>query len=226
MSNDISVLIYSCDSYSDVWYPFFTLFFKYWNCPYQVYLTTESKECEWENVITLNTTGEKWTDRIRKAVEKIPTKYVIGMCEDMFFRRPVRQKIIDYCYWEMEKNPKIVNFNFEKTLTPTEESVYDNFSRRVCRCDYQCSCQPTLWRKDKLLELLSGSQDPWEWEMTEVSPDDYYYVWTGSEDELVFEYGYHQKWFGIQKGKWVFDDVRPLFIKEGIQVDFTKRGYV
>ena len=132
MSNDISVLIYSCDNYSDIWKPFFTLFFRYWNCPYQVYITAESKKCEWENVITLNTTGEKWTDRIRKAVEMIPTKYVIGMCEDMFFRRPVRQDIIDNCYLEMEKNPKIVNFNFEKTRTPTEESVYDNFSRRVC----------------------------------------------------------------------------------------------
>ena len=223
---DVSVLIYSCDKYSDVWNPFFTLFFRYWDCPYPVYITTETKECEFKNVITLNTTGEKWTDRIRKALERIPTKYVIGMCEDMFFRRPVRQEIIDYCHGEMEKNPEITCFNFEKTRSYTEECEYKDFGCKVCQNDYQKSCQPTLWRKDILLKLLDVSQDPWEWETADAPLEYKYYVWTGSEDDLVFEYGYHQKWFGIQKGKWVLDDVAPLFEKEGIDVDYSIRGTV
>ena len=223
---DVSVLIYSCDNYSDVWDPFFTLFFRYWNCPYPVYITAESKKCKWGNVITLNTTGEKWTDRIRKAVEQIPTKYIIGMCEDMFFRRPVRQEMINYCHWEMEKNPDISCFNFEKTRAYTEECEYENFGCKVCQNDYQKSCQPTLWRKDILLKLLDVSQDPWEWETSDAPLEYKYYVWTGSEDDLVFEYGYHERWFGIQKGKWVLDDVEPLFKKEDIEVDFSERGYV
>lgn len=223
---NVSVLIYSCDNYSDVWKPFFTLFFKYWNCQYSVYITTESKKCDFKNVITLNTTGNKWTDRIRKAVECIPTKYIIGMCEDMFLRQPVRQEIIDYCIWEMEKDVSIANFNFEKSHTPTEESEYNNFGRKVCDYDYQKSCQPTLWRKDMLLKLLNVSQDPWEWETSETSQDYKYYVWTGDENELVFEYGYHESWFGIQKGKWVLDDVKPLFEKEGIDIDYSIRGFI
>ena len=223
---DVGVLIYSCDNYSDIWDPFFTLFFRYWNCPYQVYITAETKKCNVENVITLNTVGAKWTDRIREAVECIPTKYIVGMCEDMFFRKPVRQEIIDYCLWEMEKDNTIANFNFEKSNTPTEECDYDNFSRKVCDYDYQKSCQPTLWRKDILLKLLNESQDPWEWETSEVPKEYKYYIWTGSEDELVFEYGYHNKWFGIQKGRWVLDDVKPLFEKENILVDFSKRGFI
>ena len=223
---DVSVLIYSCDNYSDVWEPFFTLFFRYWDCPYKVYVTAETKKCDRKDVITLNTTGDKWTDRIRKAVEQIPTKYVIGMCEDFFLRKPVRQGMIDYCLGEMERYPNIANFNFEKSHTPTEKSMYVNFSRKVCQYDYQKSCQPTLWRKDILLKLLDVSQDPWEWETSEAPLDYDYYVWTGDENDLVFEYGYHEKWFGVQKGKWVLDDVEPLFAKEGIQVDFSKRGYV
>ena len=224
--NDISVLIYSCDYYSDIWEPFFTLFFRYWDCPYSVYLTTETCECNINGVITLNTIGDKWTDRIRKAVEQIPTKYIIGMCEDMFLRKPVRQNIIDGCLWEMEKNPNIVNFNFEKSHSPTEDCEYWNFGRKVCQYDYQKSCQPTLWRKKKLLELLDVSLDPWEWETSATPLDNEYYVWTGSEDELVFEYGYHNGWFGIKKGRWVLDDVEPLFKKEGIEVDFLKRGFI
>lgn len=44
-------------------------------------------------------------------------------------------------------------------------------------------------------------------------------------DDLVFEYGYRrEKWFGIRKGKWVLEDVQPLFEREGIHVDFNERG--
>ena len=70
------------------------------------------------------------------------------------------------------------------------------------------------------------SQDPWEWETSETSLEYKFYVWTGDENSLVFEYGYHENWFGIQKGKWVLDDVKPLFEKEGIEVDYSKRGFV
>jgi hypothetical protein len=40
-SDNLAVIVVSCDLYSDVWKPFFTLFFKYWNdCPFPVYLTS------------------------------------------------------------------------------------------------------------------------------------------------------------------------------------------
>ena len=112
--NNTSVLIYSCDAYSDVWNPFFTLFWRYWDCPFPVYLTTETKKCHEPAVMTLNTQGDTWTERIRKAVEEIPTKYIICMCEDMFFRREVKQDIIEKCIQGMETNELAANFNFEK----------------------------------------------------------------------------------------------------------------
>ena len=226
--NDVSVLIYSCDAYADIWNPFFTLFFRYWDCPYKVYITAESCKCEFENVTTLNTTGDNWTDRIRKAVEQIPTKYVIGMCEDMFFRRPVRQEIIDNCvtYMNQDYKKEIASFNFEMANSIIDESEYPGFGLKTCEYDYQKNCQPNLWRKEILLELLQASQSPWEWE-TSLAPMNYkYYVWNGDPDKLVFEYGYHGKWFGIQKGKWVIDDVAPLFEKEEINIDYSIRGII
>jgi len=34
-----SILIPSCDKYSDLWRPFFTLFWRHWpDCPFPVYL--------------------------------------------------------------------------------------------------------------------------------------------------------------------------------------------
>ena len=223
-----SVLIYSCDKYADAWEPFFTLLFRYWDCPYPVYIVSETKTCSFPNVITINADGE-WTDCIRQALEQIPTDYVIGMCEDFFMRRKVNDQVIRNCISEMDANPSIACFNFEKEYDWTLPSCYAGFGRKPDNGAYRQSCQPTLWRRSVLLELVQGSINAWEWELSSRNaPNEYeYYIWTGPEDELVFEYGYHKnQWVGLQKGKWVANDVIPLFEKEHIYVDYSVRGFV
>jgi len=229
MRDKASVLIYSCDSYADIWGPFFTLFFRYWKSPYPVYVTAESEQCMHPEVMTINTDGDSWTERIRAAVEQIPTEYVIGMCEDMFFRRGVRQGIIDKCIAWMDEDESIACFNFEKEYDWILPSRYPHFGRKPSGMHYQYSCQPTLWRRSILEKLLDCKMSAWEWEMSSASaPDECeFLIWNGPASDLVFEYGYHDnQWCGIQKGKWVLRDVGPLFEKEGIRVDFTQRGYV
>ena len=222
-----SVLVFSCDKYSDIWGPFFSLLFRYWDCPYEVYVTAESEQCLVPKVKTINTQGEFWTDRIRRAIEQIPTEYVIGMCEDFFMRRRVRQEVIYACEKFMDDNPNAACFNFEKEYDWVNPSGYTNFGKKPLNGMYKKSCQPTLWRKSALLKLLSESMNAWQWEMSDATNDYEYYIWTGSASDLVFEYGYHDnKWFGIQKGKWVASDVVPLFAREGIDIDFSIRGTV
>ena len=225
---DTSVLIYSCDKYSDIWGVFFKLFFRYWDCPYQVYLVTETEQCLIPEVKTINISG-KWSDKIRQALEEIPTKYVIGMCEDFFMRRRVRDQVIRNCVSEMDANPDIACFNFEKEYDWTLRSRYAGFGRKPDNGAYRLSCQPTLWRRETLIKLLPENMNAWQWELSSPNaPNEYeYYIWTGPEDELVFEYGYHNnQWVGLQKGKWVADDVIPLFEKEGIEIDYSIRGTV
>lgn len=224
---DTSVLIYSCDKYADVWGPFFTLFFRYWDCPYPVYVTAETEQCMLPEVMTINTDAPTWTERIKDAVDQIDTKYVIGMCEDMFIRRKVDQTTINNCLITMNEDDNIASFNFEKEYDWVENNYIFDFGRKPKGSPYRKTCQPTLWRRSVLSELLDTKMDAWEWEMS-PTPDQYdYYVWTGDERCLVFEYGYHNnQWFGIQKGKWVLHDVQPLFEKEGINIDLSIRGIV
>lgn len=224
---DTSVLIYSCDKYADIWGPFFTLFFRYWDCPYPVYVTAETEQCMLPEVMTINTDAPTWTERVKAAVDQIDTKYVIGMCEDMFLRREVDQTTINNCLLTMEEDDNIASFNFEKEYDWVENNYIFDFGRKPNGSIYRKTCQPTLWRRSVLSELLDVKQDAWEWEMS-PTPDQYdYYVWTGDERCLVFEYGYHNhEWFGVQKGKWVAHDVIPLFEKEGIHIDYSIRGTV
>ena len=225
MNNAASVLIYSCDKYSDVWKPFFTLFWRYWDCPFPVYLATETKKYEDLAVTTINKQADTWTERMKATVDEIPTKYVIGMCEDFFFRRKVKQAQIYDCMEIMERDERIANFNFEKDYDGASGAYYAGYGKKPNGNNYQKSCQPTLWRRSILSELLDVKLDPWQWELSKT-PEKYdYYVYTGSLDNLVFQYGLidHNP-FGIVKGKWVEEDVKPLFRKEHIDIDLNERG--
>lgn len=224
---DVSVLIYSCDKYSDVWEPFFALFFRYWDCPYQVYITAETKVCEFPGVKTINTDAPTWTERMKKAVDAIPTEYVIGMCEDFFFRRKVKQQTINNCLLSMMTDESIACFNFEKDYDGAKGGNVLDFALKPPGHSFQKSCQPTLWRKSILSELLDTKLDPWKWEDSPTTEKYKFYVYTGSLDGLTFDYGlYKRNKFGIVQGKWYEADVKPLFKREGILVDLSIRGTI
>lgn len=223
--DEVSVLIYSCDKYSDAWGPFFTLFFRYWECPYQVYLATEQEQCLLPEIKTINTQAETWSERIRAAVEEIQTEYVIGMCEDFFFRRPVNQRTIDKCLIAMKEDRNIACCNFEKDYDGATGGHVHDFGKKPPGHNFQKSCQPTLWRRNILSDLLDCKMDPWQWEEAPTTEKYDFYVYTGSLEGLTFDYGlYKRNKFGIVQGKWYKADVEPLFKREGINVDFTKRG--
>ena len=76
-------------------------------------------------------------------------------------------------------------------------------------------------------ELLDVKMDAWEWESSPTDGKYEFYVYTGPEKAAAFEYGYHNgEWFGIQKGKWVENDIKPLFEKERITIDLSIRGTI
>jgi len=42
--------------------------------------------------------------------------------------------------------------------------------------------------------------------------------------EPYLDYGFTYDWMGIRKGKWVIEDVGPLFEENGLKVDFDDLG--
>lgn len=83
MNSNCAVLVNSCDKYAEAWYPFFALFKKYWSdCPYPVYLNTETKAYSEQEVQTLNSNKTSWGSRLCDALNRIDSEYVI-----LLFRR-------------------------------------------------------------------------------------------------------------------------------------------
>lgn len=213
---DCSVLILSCDSYSDLWLPFFTLLNKYWKRPYKTYLSCETKQCEYCNTINVN--DNCWTKRIRETLKQINTEYVIIMCEDFFMRKPVDQKRIETAINRFDDNT--ATFNFEKDYSTDNGS--NDFRLRDNKEQFTKSCQTGVWDRLKLIELLNKDLNPWEWEESPNTTNYKCFINTG---DLIFDYGfYNHNWFGVVKGKWIMSDIDPLFKKENIDIDYSIRG--
>ena len=96
--DDVTILVNSCDLYEDTWYPFFKLLQMQWpDCPYKVMLNTETKEynCPFMNVETIKSGNEKsWTARLKYALNKIDSEFVLFFLEDFFFLNPLEPKFL------------------------------------------------------------------------------------------------------------------------------------
>ena len=213
--NEISVLIGSCDKNEDIIEPFYKLYKKYWKHDYITYIATETKDFKYG--ISLKHTGS-WTKRIRESLEEIDTDLVIFMLDDFFLRKSVDNKIIEDLAKDFKEN--IAVCNFERSYVESQV----RFTIRANRSPYLCSCQPSLWNRKKLIELLAGDKSPHEWELQIIDSSYDFYINNG---ELVFDIGYcreNRDYWGIVKGKWATECI-DLFKKEKTDVDFSKRGF-
>lgn len=233
-----SILVTSCDSYDDAWEPFFKLLNIMWSeCDMPIYLNTETKTFDsgYLEVKALHPgslTDNKgkpisWSNRLKQAVEKIDSKYILFFLEDFFLMSPVRIDVVNKSieYMESNKNIGIIDFYRE----PHEkEFVLDEFSYVDNNYDYAVNAMAAIWRKDFLLQILRD-ENPWDFEFFATrrwKKTDYRILTHREEFEPVFDYKIKPALgYGIFQGKWLRKNPE-LFEKYGIEVDFEKRGFV
>ena len=244
MNRDVcSVLVNSCDKYDEAWHPFFTLFRKYYeDCPYPVYLNTETGKYDQHSVKVIHSDSGSWGSRLYSALAQIDSEYVIVLLEDFFIRKRVDSVEISKCIERMEADEGIAVFYFSKitgynTDSPEYEKYFQMYpeeqTNRYGR--YMINCQAALWRKSVLMEAVKNSDTPWELEEDAYTklPDyikrmKYYCLKNAWYDEIreddVFSYILvRSKGYGIWQSKWLWNN-KKLFKKEGIKVEFKKLG--
>lgn len=236
--NLCSLLVTSCDSYEDSWEPFFKLFSIMWpDCEYPIYLNTESKkfECDYLNITLLHPnalTDKKgkpisWSNRLRQAIEKIDSKYILFFLEDFFLMSPVRSDMVSKALGYMEENSDVVIVNFYRD-PHQPEIILDEFSYTKSSYDYAVNAMSAIWRKDFLLNIIRD-ENPWDFEFFGTRRwrrTDYKILTHREEFEPVFDYKIKPALgYGIFQGKWLRKNPE-LFEKYGIEVDFEKRGFV
>lgn len=238
MENNCTILVNSSDAYSDTWHPFFLLFKKYWSdCPFEIVLNTECMKYEDRELkvrnLNLYEQGEKsnYGERMLKALRAIGTKYVLIFLDDFFLRRTVKTENIIFLINEMEKNNKIVTFTFEanENSTNVDDKKYKDYLLKDQCSEWKFNLQCALWRRDELMSLIRPHETPWSLErmgtIRAFRNANYFYVLKKQEQSPI-DYGKTPglTW-GIIRGKWVKENVMNFFEKNGIEVDYEKRGF-
>ena len=90
-TDNVAVLVVSCDHYADLWLPFFHLFKRFWpDCPYSVYLLTNEKDFQFPDVSVIRTGIDvSWSDNLKMGLQQIREKYILMIIDDLFLLKPV-----------------------------------------------------------------------------------------------------------------------------------------
>ncbi len=230
---NVSILVNSCDSYDDLWLPFFTLLEKYWPNHPQTYISVETKTVPFKNIISLNDNiSSTWGSRFKNALKQIKTDYVIVMLDDFFLRESV-DEIRIYNSLEFLKNDEQASVFYYLDTGPLfrkqfiDSKNYSEYELAKKDAWYKLNLQAALWKKEDLISYINDFDTPWSWEMLGTkylkTEKDFYYLKPNSKS--VINYGFKSTGMGVFRGKWVKSDVYQLFNDEKIDVDYSKRGF-
>ncbi len=233
MDNNCTLVINSCDAYSDLWDIFFRLFKIQWmDCPYPIILNTESKDytADGLNLRCLHffKQGEKvtWSKLTKTVLEKINTDYVIFLLDDFFLESVVLQDKIDECISWMNENKNIATFSFMPAPQPNIISKkYNGFELRGSKSPYRFNCQAGIWRRKLLIKYLRDHESAWQFETwgsirSRRYKEEFYSLC--EREPLVFDYAWGNP---IKRGKWYEPEVLKLENQFGIKFDWEKRGF-
>ncbi len=212
---DIAVVVLSCDKYSDLWKPFFTLFEKHWSsCPFSVYLLANQKTMPHSKYQTiLSGIDIDWSSSFKKQLEQVSEPYVLVLFDDALISENVKSESV-------VKLKKIIStyrpdyFRFRPYPVP-KKWIEENVGRFEVKEPYRTALF-AVWKKDVLLDLLVRGESAWQFEMQSVPRSEKY------KDFLGTNYQFFSYIHGIEKGLWLRPAVRFLS-KAGVPVDLGYR---
>lgn len=217
----MKILVLSCDKNEDTFFPFHHCMEKYWKNHPDIIYATETIQNPYYKTINKNYPLEQWTRRIRETLKEIEDEQILIMIDDCFIRNKVDEERIAYVSSKLNGN--IAMFNFEKSFDINdEETSLKGFKKRQHGSSYEVSIMCGLWNKDKLIKVLEKDSNPWQVEGNQENKGFDYYINSGN---YIIDWGYETFIFtGICKGKWCRNIV-PFFKKEGIKIDYDRRGF-
>lgn len=224
IDKECSVLVSSCDHYSDLWSPFFSLFCDNWmDCPFTVYLGCETKSFNKRGINVLSAKGQKiWSNCIREYLLQIDSKYVLLFLDDFFIKKRIDTnhvlsilnilKILNAAMIRIGKN-KIG----KKRGIHTYLNRYPEIAPIKKGANSRVTLQVSFWKKESLLALLREGESIWEFEQAASDRSDTFDGFYCTRKPIIF-YGKHV----IEKGKWFRDEARR-YSKLDIGCDFHTR---
>ena len=250
IKDKVTILLCTCDTYEDLWFPFFKLFDKHAGelKDLPIVINTETKEYSYPglNIKCINqiVQGERitWAKRLKDVLARIETEYVLFLLDDFFLVRDVKKEDFEYmmsCVQAMEDDKDIGAMNLIPLQGADNSQEFMGFWLVNPGTPYRMNAQACIWRKEVFDKSLLDIESPWEWEIYGNLRNDVlikskiFALAEGQREPYAYgfydyskrdENGWYVAQSGVMRGKWYMPSVENLFRDNDINVDFSKRG--
>jgi len=161
----VAIIVLSCDKYSDLWDPFFNLFFSNWPmCPYSVYLFSNEIDYKRKKVTTILSGKDfDWTRSVRKCIEQISCEYLFFFLEDAF----IISKVDSIAVEEIVNNAILEDVNYVRLRPspPPDRTYNDDYGLIARDAMYRTSLFASIWKRDVFLDILQDGESAWAFEI-------------------------------------------------------------
>ena len=216
------ILVMSCDRYakyiSDL---FHHCIEKYWSNHPQVYYCLETSDNPYYKTINSNYSVDKWSLRLVESLKQINSKVVLICPDDTFFRKQVNHKVIE----------KLSSYIDDKLIGINLEPAFDGFqvneilTIRDSGKKWLTSMMPSLWNKDKLIELIGGRElSPRQVEKIGTNTPYNYGIITTNNIDIDFGKKKGIYPYAITEGKWAREMV-DFCKNENVEINFSELGF-
>ena len=207
-SSMMTVLVVSCDEYSDLLGPFIELFWKYWpDCPFELVQCGQTVAAKGFDRSLLCGAGKNWSERLDYALAKISAPYVLLLLDDYFISSRVDTALI---LRRLEEARRTDALNFRLCPDPP---------RAVKNTAYSISCKVGIWNRECLHSLVKKTGSAWEFERF----GSFMFDESDSRPLMVTEKLEFPFVDAVHKGYWEKRGVACMS-ENGIVYDFSRRG--
>jgi hypothetical protein len=230
-NSNTTIIVNTCDDYSDVLKLFFSAFNEYWpSNSYQVVINSEKNVYNEYDAITYNcvTNSCKWGERFINTLKSIDTEFVLVVYDDFILEDFVKANDIVLAQQLLQSNNNgSVVYLMNTELPIIESNDQDQFLRVLNRCDFRLNSFPGLWRREHLISYIGIVDNPWAWELfgsyRTFNKDNIFYTLNPKFSD-IFPYN-HEKGGAIYRGKWVREVVEKKISKYGLNINPLARGF-
>lgn len=168
MKTSASILISTCDKFSDLWEAHISFFRKNWSeCDWKVYMVTDKPtERVFDGVeIIVAQPNMDFPLRIQYALDYIDTDHVLVTLDDYFLIGEIEPAKLDYLAKraERERIDYLLLYDRRKTDERKYEPVEKLFPIDLTQ-KYAVNLYPAIWSKEFLRRTVKGNQSPWQYE--------------------------------------------------------------
>ena len=233
MSRNLTIIVNTCDAYSDVLSLFFAAFNEYWpDCEFPVVINTEANSYHGSPAITHNFKSkegsDQWGARLRSTLQSIDSEFVIMLYDDFILEAPVDVLGLKSAVRLLLEDDSSSVVYINQTFLPVVDSDADQqFISVVDYSDYILNSAPGVWRREDLLKYTGPNDNPWAWEVFgsyRTYGNGKYFFTPRTNVNDIYPYNY-TRGGAIYRGKWVKEVVADKIPKYSLDIDTSIRGF-